>query len=110
MASGRNEHAQISSKLESETQTRARLESEVSHIFSYIHVMSTYCFGKRVFDPVVVKLFERSSILLNQIFLLVKGLITDIFSSYQISSLRSRLEKSDKELERASVGRVEAER
>ena len=29
---------------------------------------------------------------------------------FQISSLRSRLEKSDKELERASVGRVEAER
>ena len=65
VASGRNEHAQISSKLESETQTRARLESEVSHICSYIHVMCTYCFLKRVFDPVVVKLFERSSILLN---------------------------------------------
>ena len=28
----------------------------------------------------------------------------------QISSLRSRLEKSDKELERTGVGRVEAER
>ena len=38
MASGRNEHAQISSKLESETQTRARLESEVRHV---INVMSS---------------------------------------------------------------------
>ena len=64
VASGRNEHAQISSKLESETQTRARLESEVSHICSYIQVMCTYCFGKCVFDP-VVKLFERPTLLLN---------------------------------------------
>ena len=32
VASGRNEHAQISSKLESETQTRTRLESEVLHV------------------------------------------------------------------------------
>ena len=31
VTSGRNEHAQISSKLESETQTRNRLESEVRH-------------------------------------------------------------------------------
>ncbi|XP_022803543.1 trichohyalin-like [Stylophora pistillata] len=34
VASGRNEHAQISSKLESETQTRTRLESEVSSLRS----------------------------------------------------------------------------
>ena len=33
-----------------------------------------------------------------------------LFFSLQISSLRSRLEKSDKELERSSAGRVEAER
>ena len=32
MTSGRNEHAQISSKLESETHTRTRLESEVRHV------------------------------------------------------------------------------
>ena len=33
-ASGLSEHAQISSKLESETQTRTRLESEVRHVTS----------------------------------------------------------------------------
>ena len=49
VATGRNEHAQISSKLESETQTRARLESEVSHIFSYIHVTCTYSVAENSF-------------------------------------------------------------
>ena len=34
VVSGRNEHAQISSKLESETQTRTRLESEVRHVIN----------------------------------------------------------------------------
>ena len=40
VASGRNEHAQISSKLESETQTRARLESEVRRVIIVICIIN----------------------------------------------------------------------
>ena len=40
MASGRNEHAQISSKLESETQTRTRLESEVRHVIDMMCIVN----------------------------------------------------------------------
>ena len=144
VASGRNEHAQISSKLESETQTRTRLESEVRHV---INVMCTFnnmgagwpngrwvtiessrygliflfllCFtvilGNTLFSHISSLHRIGTYFILLRCFLCIQKNKTrqrTNFGSFrfQILSLRSRLEKSDKELERASVGRVEAER
>ena len=108
-ASGLSEHAQISSKLESETQTRTRLESEVRHVI----LCDVSLHATRLIQPVLVLVFENlrwhSKLVCNFVFVFVLFFFF-LFFSWQISSLRSRLEKSDKELERSSVGRVEAER
>ena len=54
-ASGLSEHAQISSKLESETQTRTRLESEVRHVT----LCDVSLHATRLIQPVLVLVFEN---------------------------------------------------